>query len=434
MRLPKVSRRDWLRTMSVGGVTLSAGASASWLGSLAAASEAKTAKHVIVLWMNGGPSTIDMWDLKSGAATGGSIKPIDTAVPGIQISEHLPKLAARMSDLAIVRSMTSKEGDHERASFYLRTGYAPQGAIQFPAIGALISKEIGDQEGSLPQFVSVAPTRVMRSVGGGFLGSGVSPLLVGDRAIVPADLRVADLAPQSSLGDTAQQTRLAMLADLERSSSTRLARETSGGETLSGIQAATAGALRMMKPEARRAFALEEETAATRDAYGATLFGQGCLLARRLVERGVSFVEVTLEGWDTHRDNFTQVAQLSSTVDNAFAALVADLSQRGLLESTMIVWQGEFGRTPKINDNAGRDHWPRSWSTVLAGGGIRGGQVIGKTSADGTEIDDAPIGVPDLIHTICHALKIDPRKQNASNVGRPIRIADPEAKLIAELL
>lgn len=431
MRAPRIDRRDWLRTMSVGGVSLAAAASASWLGQLAqgAPQETTLAKHVIVLWMNGGPSTMDLWDLKPGKPTGGPFRTIETAVPGIQISEHLPKLAARMKDLAIVRSMTSKEGDHERASFFLRTGYAPQGAIQFPALGSLISHEIGDAKGALPRFISVAPTRVMRTVGGGFLGSSTAPLLVGERAIVPADLQVADLAPHPSLDDASQQTRLAMLADLERSFALRRT-----GEVLGGIEAATAGALRMMQPAARRAFALEEESAATRAAYGTTLFGQGCLLARRLVERGVSFVEVTLDGWDTHRDNFQQVAQLSSNVDNAFAALLSDLADRGLLESTLVVWQGEFGRTPKINENSGRDHWPKSWSTVLAGGGIRGGQALGKTSADGMEITDAPLGVPDLIHTICHTLGIDPRKQNASNVGRPIRIADPEARLIKELL
>jgi uncharacterized protein (DUF1501 family) len=180
-----------------------------------------------------------------------------------------------------------------------------------------------------------------------------------------------------------------------------------------------------MDPRAASVFDLEQEAEGTRDTYGRTVFGQGCLLARRLVERGVPFVEVTLDGWDTHRDNFPRVADLSRNLDTAMAALLTDLKQRGLLESTLVVCQGEFGRTPTINTNTGRDHWPHAWSVVLAGGGIRGGQVIGATSPDGRDVIDRPASVPDLVATVCQAVGIDPRRQNLSNVNRPIRIADP---------
>jgi uncharacterized protein (DUF1501 family) len=189
-----------------------------------------------------------------------------------------------------------------------------------------------------------------------------------------------------------------------------------------------------MRPEAAAAFRLEEEKAKTRDAYGPSMFGQGCLLARRLVERGVSFVEVTLDGWDTHQNNFDRVKDLCTTLDAGYASLLADLKDRGLLDSTLVVCQGEFGRTPKINGQTGRDHWPQSWAVSLAGGGIKGGQAIGKTSADGTAVEGKSVGVPDLIATVCKAVGIDPLKQNMSNVGRPIRIADPGAKVIEGVL
>jgi uncharacterized protein (DUF1501 family) len=194
-----------------------------------------------------------------------------------------------------------------------------------------------------------------------------------------------------------------------------------------------------MRTESAKAFDLDDEPAAVRDAYGRNRFGQGCLLARRLVERGVPFVEVTLGGvnsigWDTHADNFHGVKTLSETLDPAWATLMNELQARRLLESTLIVWMGEFGRTPKINPNTGRDHYPNAWSTVLAGGGIRGGQVVGRTSPDGTTVEERKVSVPDLLATACQALGIDPMTQNVSNVGRPIRLVDPAAKVIEEIV
>jgi uncharacterized protein (DUF1501 family) len=200
--------------------------------------------------------------------------------------------------------------------------------------------------------------------------------------------------------------------------------------------------MRLMRSRAARAFNLDDEPAALRDAYGRGAFGQGCLLARRLVERGVPFVEVALsraEGatgvsWDTHGQNFASVQELCGVLDPAWATLIEDLQARGLLDTTLVVWMGEFGRTPKINNNAGRDHFPAAWTTVLGGGGIKGGQVIGRTSADGNSVEERPVAVPDLMATICKALGIDPSKQNLSDVGRPIRIADPSARPITEAL
>jgi uncharacterized protein (DUF1501 family) len=190
----------------------------------------------------------------------------------------------------------------------------------------------------------------------------------------------------------------------------------------------------MMRSRAVKAFSLEEEPAKLRESYGRNLFGQGCLLARRLIEQGVPFVEVTLDGWDSHAQNFDRIKQLSGILDPAWATLMDDLQDKGLLDSTLIVWMGEFGRTPTINASVGRDHWANSWSTVLAGGGIKGGQVIGKTSADGARVEERPVDVPDLLATVCGALGLDHTKQNLSNVGRPIRLVEPSAKPIKEVL
>ncbi len=435
-------RRGWLRFAALG---VAGGSVSGWLDLFAAdtAAHPQRKKSVILLWMNGGPATIDLWDLKPGHANGGPFREIDTAVPGVRISEHLPNLAKWTRQLVLVRSMRSKEGDHDRATHFVRTGYNPQGAIQFPAVGALVAHEIGRSEISrseidLPGFVSIAPSRFATTVGGGFLGPNFSPLAVaegvsgqnGPEVDVGLDaLKVPNLQRPDGVSAASQSERLALLDGLE---SRFRAAYTS--PVVESLQAAGARAVRLMRPEAVSAFQIDREKDALRDAYGRNLFGQGCLLARRLVERGVAFVEVTLGGWDTHQNNFERVKALSGTLDAGFATLLSDLNDRNLLDSTLVICMGEFGRTPKINSGAGRDHWPQSWATVLAGGGIRGGQALGKTSDDGTTVADRPVTVPDLIATACKAIGIDPRKQNISNVGRPIRVADPAARPVEEIV
>ncbi|QEL19595.1 DUF1501 domain-containing protein [Limnoglobus roseus] len=431
------TRRDWLRLSAVGTVGVS---HSGWLGALAAdtAKQPRRHKSIILLWLNGGPATIDLWDLKPGHENGGPFKEIDTAVAGIKISEHLPKLAKGMKDIAIVRSMATKEGDHARARLVGQTGYTPQGAIQFPALGSLVAHEFDDATADLPGFVSVGGGRGGSALGGGFLGPRFSPLIVsGGRTRFPqgddegngSDLRVPDLGRAAGVSTAAQAKRLELLAGLEKGFNPG-----PGAPVADTLRASVEQAVRMMRPEAAAAFDLDDEKDATRDAYGRTTFGQGCLLARRLVERGVSFVEISLDGWDTHQGNFERVKSLSNTLDTGFAALLADLKERGLLNDTLVVCHGEFGRTPKINGQAGRDHWPASWAAVLAGGGIKGGQVVGKTSKDGVQVEGDPTRTPDLIATVVKAVGIDPMKQNMSNVSRPIRIADPAAKPIKELL
>jgi hypothetical protein len=394
--------------------------------------------------MNGGPSQMDTFDLKPGHANGGPFKEIATSVPGIRISEHLPKVARNMQDLTIIRSMRTKEGDHGRATFFLHTGYLPQGPIHYPPIGALVAKELGSEESALPSFVSIAPFRVFNpaAYSSGFLGPQYAPLVVGENAnqFVPRNyeqaLKVQDLERVKEVSQDQADARIGLLQELETDFL-----DQHPVVSARSHQMAYERAVRLMRSSAAKAFDLNDEPPALRDAYGRNQFGQGCLLARRLVERGVPFVEVTLAnvggnfvGWDTHQNNFDDVRRLSQVLDPAWATLMEDLRARGMLESTLIVWMGEFGRTPKINPQRGRDHYPNAWSTVLAGGGIRGGRVIGKTSKDGSSVEERAVTVPDLLATVCHGLGIDPLKQNQSNVGRPIRIVDKSAKPIQELL
>lgn len=426
MRGFELSRRSMLG--------LGVAASAGWLAPVARAlaADPQRKKSLILLWMDGGPATIDMWDLKPGHANGGPIREIDTATPGVRISEHLPELSKWTESMAIVRSMTSKEGDHGRGSHLMRAGYTPQGAIQFPAFGAVVAREIGAPEGSLPPYVTISPPRNnFAALGGGFLGPAFNPLTLGGAREGGIDeaLKVPFLARDAHTTPEELAARQGLLARMNARFSAA-----SPAPAVESRAAAAQAAASLMQESVARSFQLSEEPEALRDRYGRSLFGQGLLMARRLIERGVPCVEAALTGWDTHGDNFAQVADLSRTVDRAWSALMEDLRSRGLLDTTLIVWMGEFGRTPKINGGQGRDHWPQAFSAVLAGGGIRGGQTIGRTSFDGTTVEDRPVKPVDLLATICRALGVDPTKQNLSNVARPIRVVDPAGKAVGEAL
>jgi len=441
---PALSRRDWLRFSACGVLGWS---QSGWLSALAdEAARGKPARRAcILLWMTGGPSQTDTFDLKPGHAHGGPFQPIDTAVPGIQISEHLPGVAQQMGHCAVIRSMSTKEGDHARATYLLRTGYLPQGPVQYPTLGAAWSRELGASDAELPNFVSVAPFRFLSpgAFGPGFLGPRHAPLVVGEgqpggTADYEQSLQVKNLSVPATVTPAQSDARLDLLTGLEDSFLQR-----HPGVTGASHRAAYLSAVRMMRSTARKAFDLDEESDQLRDRYGRNQFGQGCLLARRLVERGVSFVEVSLNGvpggagglgWDTHAENFDGVKNLCEVLDPAWATLLADLQERGLLDSTLVIWMGEFGRTPLINPQQGRDHFPAAWSTVLCGGGIRGGQVVGQTSDDGMTVAARPVAVPDLLATACLALGLDPQKQNLSNVGRPVRLVDPQANPLQEVL
>jgi hypothetical protein len=442
-----LSRRDWLK-LSTAGVL--GGSASGWFESFARAAAPNPArkKACILLWMNGGPSQMDTFDLKPGHENGGPYKEINTSAAGLKISEHLPKIAKFGNYMVPVRSMTTREADHGRGTFLMRTGYAPTGPIQYPPLGAIVSHELGRDESPLPSSVSISPYRFFSpgAFGPGFLGPKHAPLVVGDagqffnqpgmQPDYDRALKVQDIDLADGVDKDHADVRLDLLLEMEKEFITR-----HPGTAAISHKTAYERAVKLMKTDARKAFNLEEEKDAVRDAYGRNLFGQGCLLARRLIERGVPFVEVTLGGinnnalgWDTHGNNFDQVAALSRVLDPAWATLMSDLKDRGLLDSTLIVWMGEFGRTPRINPGRGRDHWPNSWTTVLAGGGIKGGQAYGETSKDGMEVAKNPVTVPDFMATIVKALGIDPEKQLNSNVGRPIRIADKTGNPIKEIV
>lgn len=431
--LDRVTRRDWLAGASG---AFAGGACSGWLASLAKAAEGapRLPRSCIVLWMNGGPSQTDTFDMKPEHEHGGPFRPIESRVPGIFVSEHLPGVARWADRLAIVRSMSTREGDHSRARDNLRTGYSPQASIQFPVFGSLVAHEYAERRGDLPNYVSIL-SRGLFSAGSppaGFLGPAYAPLLVGrdsDAGDEGRRLTVENLSLARGVSTDTAQARLDLLRRFERDFL-----EARPGEPADAHRNAYARAARLMSPGAARAFSLDEEPDGVQDRYGRSQFGQGCLLARRLVERQMPFVEVALGGWDTHDDNFTRVRDLCGVLDKAWSALLEDLHERGLLDSTLVVWMGEFGRTPVINPRLGRDHYPKAWSVVLGGGGIRGGQVVGRTSADGLAVDDRPVSTPDLLATVCLALGLDPKKQNLSNVGRPIRLVDPSARPIDEIL
>jgi len=436
-----VARRSFARYSSL---ALLGASMSGWLPQLAAqlaATGTKPPRSCILLWMSGGPSQMETFDPKEGHANGGPTKTIETSVPGIRIAENLPKVAGVMEYLAPIRSMSTKEGDHARATYFMRTGYLPQGPIQYPAMGAFLGKALRKKECDLPSYVSINPFRAFSpaAYGPGFLGPGWSPLVVAsdsdkDRNV---SFQVRNLKAAERLSTKQVDARLNLLSTLETSFLTERP-DAPGRSHLQSYEQA----IRMMKSDAVSAFQLDAEDDMLRDAYGRSAFGQGCLLARRLIERGVSFVEVSLTGvdgapgagWDTHTENFTAVKALCDILDPAWGTLMTDLKQRGLLDETLVIWMGEFGRTPQINGNTGRDHWPGGWSTVLGGAGIKGGQVHGSTSDDGTTIKDNPVTVPNLMATICRALSIDPATTNLSNIGRPIPMADHGAAAIEALL
>lgn len=427
------------------GLSLLGASMSGWLPSLAAqvaASGVKPVRSVILLWMSGGPSQLDTVDPKAGHENGGPVTAIDSSIPGIQLSENLPQVSTVLQDLALVRSMLTKEGDHARATFYLRTGYLPQGPIQYPSMGSFLSHRLTNDTCDLPSYISINPFRAFSpaAYGPGFLGPAWSPLVVASQPqpeVTGNLFEVQNLKPPQNVSGGQVDSRLRLLSSMEHG----FLKQRPGSPGASHLQSYDQ-AVRMMKSASVAAFDLDQEDASLRDAYGRNPFGQGCLLARRLVEQGVSFVEVSLNGvdspigagWDTHTDNFSAVKSLCGLLDPAWATLMRDLRQRGMLDQTLVLWMGEFGRTPKINENTGRDHWPGGWSTVLGGAGIRGGQVYGQTSEDGLQVVDNPVSVPNLMATICRALGLDPLSTNPSRAGRPIPLADHGAVAIEELL
>ncbi len=404
-----VHRRDFLKHISAAG--LAAGV-LSWPDrmSLHANELRQSGMSCILLWMQGGPSQFETFSPKPGHANGGETKAIATSVPGIQIAENFPQVAGKLNELCLIRSMTGKEGSHPRASYLLHTGYLPTASVKYPTLGSAVAQQLGDSEFDLPGYVRIGQGRDGGSAG--LLGVQYDPFVVATAGQMPQNTQ-----PGSS--DDRYRRRLNLLGRVDQ----QFAKQGGTAEVENRRQIYDAASRMVLSPR-MDVFDLERESQTMRDAYGTSNFGKGCLLARRLIETGVTFVEVTAGNWDTHDDNFNRSRTLSEQVDQPFAALLTDLRQRGLLDRTLVVWMGEFGRTPRINPRAGRDHYPRAFNVALAGGGVRGGQVIGETDAGGVEVTDRPVTVTDLFQTIYTALKIDPDHENLSSIGRPIKLVD----------
>ena len=401
------------------------------------------ARSCILIWLDGGPSHLETFDLKPDAPSEvrGPFQPISTAVPGTQICELLPRTARVLDRIAIIRSMTSPLGEHNFGTQYLLSGYKPSPVIDYPSFGSVIA-HLHDERGILPNNIAVPTFRVGggRLSGQGFLPEQTRPFSVGGDPAKPA-FQVRDLDLYPAVTTSRLDRRREFLHAFDRfhrgvAESNELSNETADPAFEQAYRLVTS-------PEAKKAFDLASEPAALRQRYGMKTIGQSCLLARRLVERGVPFVTVNDPGWDTHQNAYTRLKEgytgakvpvgLIPSLDMAFSALVEDLEQRGLLDETLIVVMGEFGRTPKLNVSGGRDHWPRVFSVAMAGGGVAGGQVVGSSDSVGEGPKDRPVTPADLAYTIYNLLGIDPRQLLHTPDGRPVQV-NRDGQLVRELV
>jgi len=428
-----LNRRQLLQFLSACGLSLALpGMSAK----AAARRRDERPKSLITLWMNGGMSQLETWDPHPGTPVGGEVKEIGTTVKDLRISDMLPQLAEQMHLCTVIRSLTSKEGDHERGMAFVKTGYRPEPTLKYPTLGAIAAHELPDPMLEIPQHVALAPGN-FNTPEGGYLGNQWDAF----RVFSPGD-GLSNL--KSWVSKERQADRLKGLSVVSRQFEQR--RQFGASRTLH--QNTLDRALTMMTSEQLKAFELDSEPSEIRKAYGETSFGRGCLVARRLVEVGVRSIEVNLSGFDTHVSNHEGHITQTKILDPAIATLLKELKERDLLDSTIVLCMSEFGRTPSINPAGGRDHWPNWFSCMIAGGGFREGTVIGATpsempkqsgnmqmSAGGRLLGpEDPILVPELYATIMAAMGIDGRKEIMTPIGRPIRFADatPSARLLKD--
>lgn len=412
-----MNRRHFMSHMAGAGALLGSSMSLGHSLRVHADTLKKNHKSCVMLWMGGGPSSMDIWDLKPGTDNGGPFKAISTS-GDMQICEHMPLMAKQMHHMSIVRSMSTREADHNRGRYYMHTGYVPDANVDYPSYGAVLSHELMAQRSGLeiPPFVSVGGA----SEGPGFLGMAWAPFNVSSTG------RIRNMEAKLE-GDRLAQRRFA----LETIENSFIAQKR--GTVLEDHRKVLGKTFDLLTSAQMEAFNVEKEPDAEKEKYGKNGFGQGCLLARRLVEAGVPFVEVDLGGWDNHTGIFpTLQNDRLPTLDKAMSALVADLSDRGLLEDTAIVWMGEFARTPRINAEGGRDHWARAWSVVVGGAGIQGGKAIGSTDEDGMQVVTEPYSSEDLMASVCHGLGISLETTFTSRNGRPMKIAN-SGKIIKDL-
>jgi hypothetical protein len=412
-----VSRRAFLKgtLLTAGGVALP-----NWGGLVhsqtIAAEAAKRGKRCILLWMNGGASQIDTFDMKPGRPTGGPFRPIASKVTGIQVCEYLPKMAQIADRLAIIRSMKTQSPDHPDGIYHMHTCYKMSERVPHPEIGAMIARYAAQANPDLPSFVRMGP---VGNAGAGYLGPNYEPFGLDRTGRLPYFT-----APYGT--PESEQRRGDLLRFMEEEFS-----KEHHAEPFTSHRMGKERAYRLLK--AKSAFDISKEWPKYKDRYGDTDFGKSCMLARKLVEEGIPFVEVGQDNYDSHADNFVCHKACMSVLDPAWSALLLDLEERGMLKDTLVVWMGEVGRTPQINNRAGRDHYINAWTIVLAGGGIKGGQLYGESDGDGKFVKDKPVSEGDLFATIYTALGVNPRVRHYVGT-RPIWATPEGSKPIRDLL
>jgi hypothetical protein len=373
-------------------------------------------KHCIYIFLNGGCSQFETFDPKASKTTGGPFRPISTKIPGTQICELMPKMAQRMDDIAVIRSMKTSQVDHPGGIYLMHTGYQPTANVRFPEVGAIVAKYQGREQTDLPNFIKIFGHG---DAGAGFLGPRYQPFGLSPEGQLPT-------FSGSNLDATKELRRHEVRSFLEDQFAAQHKSELARMHRESYEAARRLGS-------AKNVFKIDDEWSKYRESYGDSAIGRRLLTARRLVEAGVPFIEVGQSGYDTHGDNFTGHKGLVPPMDHAWAGLIADLKERGLFDKTLIIWAGEIGRTPSINNRAGRDHYVRCWTTALAGCGVKGGLMYGESDADGVEVKDKPVTEGDFFATIYKALSIDPKIENYNGV-RPIPLAPFGSKVVADLL
>ncbi len=421
---PGVSRRGFLGS-SVMASTAAFAANMRVLDALQtptlAAELKRQHKSVILLWLAGGASQLETWDPKPGRLTGGPFRAISTDIPSVQISELLPKMAQRMKTTAIIRSLNTRNGDHGGGTVLMETGRAKEAAVDYPDLGALIARELGRADSQVPDYVSLYSETEGRHKGGpGFLGARYAPMFLTE-SMIPPNIRRLDSISETDHQDRAAFQKLLARRFIDKHSNPSVASHGMAYERVRGLMSSES------------LFDINQEPQSARDFYGPTQFQEQCLVARRLVEAGVPFVKVARAWWDSHGQNFETHRELCADLDQGMSALLDDLGQRGLLENTLVLTFGEFGRTPQINASLGRDHFANAWSASLSGCGIKGGAVYGKTDADGQTVVEGEVKAGDLFATIFSAVGIDPTKEY--HVGaRPIPIVDFGCQPIKDIL
>jgi hypothetical protein len=408
-----VARRDFLKAgTAAGGIMVAS----TWFGGSLLAQDKKTeargsakCKQVILLFLEGGPSQFETFDLKPGQKTGAPYKAIDTEVPGYAPSEHMPNLAKVAKDVCLIKSMSSREGNHSRAQYLMHTGYIPNPTLKHPSLGSIVSHQLGKPDLDIPNFVKLrgAPFSA------GYLGVEHNPFVIQNPGA-----KIENLDYAQGVDKERMERRMKLVKEMEGDFA-----RTRGEDAVKAHEEMYKKARRLMDSPLKKNFYITDEPEEVKKAYGAGKFAESCIIARRLIESGVACVEVVQGGWDTHDDGFNRCRDLTKAIDQPAAALINDLKKRGLLDHTMVILMGEFGRTPQVTDTEGRGHWPNNFCALLAGGGVKGGQVIGETDERGEKIVKDPVSPQDFFWTLGTAMGWDTAKEFEAG-NRPVWLAD----------